>query len=220
MLHQTTTVPTPWWARVLGWLGLPAVGAVLLYLLLRVAAWVPLPGPFELIRELPEPVSSIVAAVVGTVIGLVLATMADQESLTVRLSTTDIVLTRPGYRRTLARADVAVAFSERDRLILLGRTGRELAREPSHLSRAKLSAAFREHSIAWSDQDPYLETYRRWVPDLPDVPAAAGAVFAARQTALKENDESDVKELREELGRLGFVVRDDHKRQYWRRVDG
>jgi hypothetical protein len=220
VLQQTTTVPTPKWARALGWLGLPAVGAVLLYLLLRAAAWMPLPGPFELIRELPETIASIVAAAAGAVIGLVLAGLADQESLTVRLTATDVVLTRPGYRRTLARADVAVAFVERDRLVLLGRTGRELAREPSHLSRAKLSAAFRAHSTAWSEQDPYLETYRRWVPDLPDVPAAAGAVFAARQTALRENDESDVKELREELSRLGFVVRDDHKRQYWRRVDG
>ena len=51
------------------------------------------------------------------------------------------------------------------------------------------------------------------------MPADANAVFAARQEALKGGDDRDITELREELARLGFVVRDDHKRQYWRRVD-
>ena len=102
--------------------------------------------------------------------------------------------------------------------MLLGRTGRELAREPSTFAPKRLAPAFRSQGIAWSDQDPYADAYRRWIPDSPDVPADANAVFAARQEALKSGDERDIAELREELGRLGFVVRDDRKRQYWRRV--
>ena len=74
--------------------------------------------------------------------------------------------------------------------------------------------------MAWADKDPYLEAYRRWVPGLPEVPAAAEAVFTARQKALTAGDDDDVRELREELGRLGFVVRDDRKKQYWRRAEG
>src|SRR4051812_27357020 len=36
VLQQTTTVPTPWWARTLVWLCLPAVGAALVLLLIGV----------------------------------------------------------------------------------------------------------------------------------------------------------------------------------------
>lgn len=220
MLQQTTTVPTPRWFRLLVWLCLPAVGAALALLLLGVLVWLPLPGPFGLVRDLPGGVATLVGIAVGTILGLIFAGLVDRESLTVQLTTTDVVLTRPGTKRILARGEVAVAFRDRDQLILLGRTGRELAHEPCHLSKAKLQTAFASYGIAWSDQDPYLDAYRRWVPDLPELPPPANAVFAARQKALESGDEGDKRELREELGRLGLVVRDQRKRQYWRRVDG
>jgi hypothetical protein len=148
--------------------------------------------------------------------GLVLAYLIDLESLTVRMSRTEVRLTRPGTTRTVPRADVAVAYRDGDKLVLLGRTGRELAREPSHHSAKKLAPVF---GAAWSDRDPYADTYRRWVPNLPDIPADAAAVFAARQQALEKGDGSDAGELREELGRLGFVVRDKSKKQHFRRTD-
>ncbi|MET9022080.1 hypothetical protein ABZV93_19070 [Actinopolymorpha sp. NPDC004070] len=40
----------------------------------------------------------------------------------------------------------------------------------------------------------------------------------ARRRALAENDDTDAEQLRTELGRLGVVVRDEHKRQQWRRT--
>jgi len=220
VIAQTTTVPTPWWARVIVWLGLPAAGAALLLLLLRVAARVPLPGWLRPIRELPEPAGTIGATTLGVLAGVVLAAMVDSESLTVRITPTEVVLSRPGRVHSVPRAGVSVAFPDRDQLVLLGRTGQELAREPSHLIRRRLRAAFAEHGIAWAEQDPYLASYRRWVPGLPELPAAAHALFAARQRALASGDERDQRELREELSRLGYVVRDDHKRQHWRRADG
>jgi hypothetical protein len=220
VLQQTTTVPTPWWVRVLVWLCLPAAGAALALLVVGVLGWLPLPGPFDFVRNLPGNVATAVGAGVGAVLGLVLAGLVDRESLTVRLSMTDVTLTRPGTKRIVPRGEVAVAFRDRDQLILLGRTGRELAHEPCHLSKAKLQTAFASYGIAWSDQDPYLDAYRRWVPDLPELAPSADAVFAARQKALEAGDEGDKRELREELGRLGLVVRDQRKRQYWRRVDG
>ncbi|NMO57893.1 hypothetical protein HH310_42865 [Actinoplanes sp. TBRC 11911] len=220
MLQQTTTIPTPWWLRMLVWLCLPAIGAALLLLLLGVFVWLPLPGPFDVVRDLPDDVATVVSIAAGAVLGLIFAGLVDRESLTVRFTMTDVVLTRPGTRRILPRGEVAVAFRDRDQLILLGRTGRELAHEPCHLAKQKLQSAFASYGIAWSDQDPYLEAYRRWVPDLPDLPPSANAVFIARQKALESGDEGDKRELREELGRLGLVVRDQRKRQYWRRVDG
>ena len=78
-----TTVPTPWWTRLIAWLGLPVAGAALLLLAVRVAGWVPLPGPFELVRSLPEPWPTYGGLSVGAILGLVLAAFVDQESLTV-----------------------------------------------------------------------------------------------------------------------------------------
>jgi hypothetical protein len=226
VLEQTTIVATQVWLRAAVWTGLPAAGAALLLGVDRLAdvavrlPWAPMRGPFRLVQDLPEPQATIGALVLGAIAGLILAWFVDAESLTVRLSGRAVVLTRPGVTRTVPRQDVAVAFRDNDKLVLLGRTGRELAREPSHLSVARLAAAFRSQGIAWSDRDPYADTYRRWIPDSPDVPADANAVFAARQEALRTGDDRDLTELREELARLGFVVRDDRKRQYWRRVDG
>jgi hypothetical protein len=220
VLQPTTTVPTPWWVRLIAWLGLPAAGAALLLLAVRVVGWVPLPGPFDLVRSLPEPWATYGGLAVGVVLGLVLASFVDQESLTVRITGEEVVLTRPGTTRHVPRGEIAVAFRDRDRLVLLGRTGRELAREPCHLSARKLRQAFSDHGIAWADQDPYAAAYHRWVPDLPDLNPTANALFAARQKALTSGDESELRELREELGRLGYVVRDERKRQYWRKADG
>ena len=222
MLESTTTVATPVWARAAVWAGLPLLGAALLLGVDRFAdvvvrlPWTPLRGPFRLIQELPEPPATYGALALGTVAGLVLAGFVDAESLTVRLTRTEVQLSRPGVRRAVPRADVAVAFRDGDHLVLLGRTGRELAREPAHLSAARLARAFTAGGIAWSDADPYADAYRRWIPDSPEVPAVANAVFAARQTALRSGDERDITELRAELARLGLVVRDDRKRQYWR----
>jgi hypothetical protein len=224
VLEQTTTVATPIWARAAVWAGLPVVGAALVLGLDRLAdvvvrlSWAPMRGPFRLIQSIPEPQATIGALVLGAIAGLILAGLVDAESLTVRFSGFEVVLHRPGVTRTVARSDLAVAFREKDKLILLGRTGRELAREPFNVAPKRLAAAFRSQGIAWADQDPYADSYRRWIPNSPEVPADADAVFAARQEALKSGDERDITELREELGRLGFVVRDDHKRQYYRRV--
>jgi hypothetical protein len=225
VLDETTTVPTRMSGRVLTWLGVPALGAALLLGVDRLAdvlirlPWAPLRGPGRLVHAIAEPWATWGALGLGAIAGLVLAGMADAESLTVRLSRTEVLLTRPGHRRSVPRAEVAVAFRDGDRLVLLGRTGRELAREPSHLPASRLAPAFAAHGIVWSDGDPYEPAYRRWIPNSPDVPADANAVFVARQQALAGGDERDAAELRDELARLGYVVRDRRKKQYWRRAE-
>jgi hypothetical protein len=224
VLEQTTTVATPRWTRAAVWSLLPMAGAGVAWLLRDAADWavrVPWPvmrGPLRLIADLPEPQATVGVLTLGAVLGLVLAYLVDQESLTVRVSHAEIELRRPGMVRVVSRPEVTTAYRDGDRLVLLDGVGRELAREPSHLSPSRLAALFAAHRIVWSERDPYADAYRRWVPDLPDVPAAARAVFAARQKALDRRDADDTAELRTELGRLGFVVRDDHKRQHWRRT--
>ncbi|GIE47910.1 hypothetical protein Ani05nite_14440 [Amorphoplanes nipponensis] len=221
-MDDETIVATPVWARAAVWTGGPAAGAGVGWALhelpgwlLRVP-WLPLRGPLRLVDRLDEPAATFGALLLGAVAGLVLAGLIDRESLTVRLSRTEVTLTRPGTSRTVPRDAVAVAYPERDQLVLLGRTGRELAREPSHLDAGRLAAAF---GPAWSARDPYAGSYHRWVPDRPDVPGEAAALFAARQRALDRGDGDDARELRDELARLGFVLRDEKKRQHFRRTD-
>ena len=222
-VNNETTVATPIWVRAGVWAALPAAGAGLGWVLHQLPGWLlrlpftPMRGPLRLVDRISEPEATIGALILGAIAGLVLAGLADRESLTVRITGTEVILTRPGTRRTVPRGEVAVAYREGDQLVLLGRTGRELAREPAHLPAGRLAPAF---GAAWSAQDPYADAYRRWVPNLPDVPAEAAALFTARQQALDKGDGEDSRELRDDLARLGFVVRDEKKRQHFRRTDG
>jgi hypothetical protein len=220
-VEDETIVATPVWARAAVWTGLPAAGAGLGWVVHQVPEWllrvpvVPMRGPLRLVDRLSEPGATIGALLLGVIAGLVLAGLVDRESLTVRLSRTEVTLTRPGTTRTVPRGEVTAAYRDGDQLVLLGRGGQELAREPSHLGAGRLAPAF---GPAWTAQDPYAGSYRRWVPGLPDVPAEAAALFAARQRALDRGDGDDAGELRDELGRLGFVLRDEKKRQHFRRA--
>lgn len=225
MIDQMVTVAHPWWARALAWTGLPVLGAALGALLTQAVQWAatqPLPlmkAPLVLAASVPDPPATVGSLVIGGLAGLVFAGYADQESLSVTVSRTEVTLTRSGMTRVIDRSVVAVAFADRDRLVLLDRRGAEVAREPSHLPAERLAAAFTAYGIAWSAADPYADAYRRWVPQSPDLPAGARALFAARERALQAGDSQDLTELREELARLGVVVRDEKKRQYWRRVE-
>ena len=212
---------TPVWLRVVVWAGLPAAGAGLGWVVHELPSWIlripfaPMRGPFKLAARLPEPEATVVAVAVGALLGLALAWLVDKEALSVRVTRTEVVLTRPGVRREVPREEVAVAYRDGDHLVLLGRSGRELAREPSLVGWRRFAGLF---GAAWSTRDPYADSYRRWVPGLPDLPAEAEALLAARQKALAGRDTDDARQLREELARLGFVLRDEKKRQHFRRV--
>ncbi|WP_201787201.1 hypothetical protein [Actinoplanes sp. TFC3] len=201
------------------WTGLPVAAAgagwvahLLPAQLLRIP-FAPMRGPFRLVAGLPEPGALIGATGIGALLGLVLAFFVDKESLTVGLYRQQVVLSRPGVRRVVSRASVARAFREHDHLVLLGRTGKELAREPCHLRPERLAALF---GSLWAEQDPYEGKYSRWVPGLPAMDLTAEALLTARQRALDKGDAEESRQLREELGRIGFVVRDVKKRQFFR----
>ncbi|GAB3498588.1 YqeB family protein [Amycolatopsis cihanbeyliensis] len=221
---QTPTVlAEPPWLQAVYLLGFPALGAGAGWLLRRLAdwalglAWIPFQGPLELIDSVPEPHLTIGVIVVGALAGLVLGFVAQHESLTVTVTPDRVVLDREDTEREFDRAQISAVFREGDRLVLLGRRGEELANHPSELSTAHYAAAFREHGYPWAEGDPHAEEFRRWVPDQPELPTGANALFTARDKALGGNKSDDAKELRAELAKLGVVVKDGKgKRQYWR----
>lgn len=217
-----TVVGRPLWEAVLVWVGFPVAGG-LLGLALRPVAdwildvdWVPDFGPARVVAELPQPQGTVIAVAAGVVLGIVLALTAEGEALRVGVDRGRVTLTRDGTTRTVERADVRTVFVDGKSLVLLGRGGEELAREASDLPAGRLEAAFTTHGYPWSATDPHRAAYRRWVPETPDLPAGADAVLKARQRALEKGEKEDAAELRDELGRMGVVVRDEEKKQYWR----
>jgi hypothetical protein len=219
-----TVVAEPASFFVILWLGFPLLGAGAAWLLLLISEgvvslpWVPFQGVFELVASLPDPQATIGSLAVGAVAGLVFAFLGYLEALTVRVSDEWVVTSRQKATSSVVdAASVTDVFVDGKKLVLLGAGGRELVRSASDLKAERLAAAFRAHGYPWRDDgDPYADEFRRWVQGVPGLPAGADALLKARQEALKKGDEHDIAELRQELARLGVVVREEKKRQYWR----
>lgn len=228
-----TVVSERVWVRILMWSGFPLVGSGAGWLVKYSAGWVaslswaPLQGPFELADRLivsfGDPQAMIGALAVGAVAGLVFAFIAEQESLTVTFSGDRVTMKRGDTLREIERASVGAVFLDGKHLVLLTRSGGVLARESADLDADRLREVLLTRGFPWLDGgDPYKEDYRLWVEDTPGLPVGADALLRARARALDKDDggKDDAAELHAELAKLGVVVRDEHKRQYWRRTGG
>jgi len=225
--RNDTVVAWPAAVHALVWAGFPLLGAGAAVLLKLAAGWLaavpfaPLRWLFTWVATIPEPVATIGAAAAGGLLGLAVAFQAERETLVVTVTDHRTTLRRDGTVREVPRPSVQAVFVDARHLVLLDGQGRELAREPSDLDVDRLAAAFRAHGYPWRpDGDPHRDTYRRWAPDTPGLPPGADALLRARQRALDRDDGADAAQLREDIARLGVVVRDEAKRQYWRRHSG
>ncbi|UYB41475.1 hypothetical protein SLV14_004218 [Streptomyces sp. Je 1-4] len=210
------------WGAAGVYLGLAVLGAGAGWLVgfladwLSTCPWPPLQVPAQLLAWLPAPV----LPVVGSVAGLALGFIGQREQLVIRLSDQCVTLLRKGREHEFPYDAVARVFRDGKQLVLLGHDGGELARQECDLEARRVADAFTGHGYAWADADPYEDMFRRWVPGTPGLPKGADAVLKARQEALEKKDSSDddIGELREELARLGVVVKEEKRRQYWRRT--
>ncbi|MFF5966879.1 hypothetical protein ACFY64_24740 [Streptomyces collinus] len=219
---ETAELAESAWAIVLFCVACGAVAGALLPLLARwllTLPWAPLEGPAELLTSVPEPALTLGTIAVGVLGGLLLGFTAVHESLSVRVSDTHVTLTVRDSAQEFPREEISVFFRDDKQLVLLGPDSLELAREHCGLNWQRLADALTEHGYAWAEEDPYRAEFRRWVPGTPGLPPGADALLRARAQARKrEDDAKDARELRGELLRLGVVVRDEEKRQYWRLV--
>src|SRR5699024_565446 len=119
-------------------------------------------------------------------------------------------------KQTIGRSDVSAAYVEAQRLVILDRESPRLANESTASRHATIARAFQAHGYPWDDRDPHAELYRRWVPETPELPGAVNAILRARERSLEEKSARDSTELANEVQKLGYVVRDDGHRQYWR----
>ena len=176
--------------------------------------WVPFHGPLRLIDSIPQPELTIGAAAVGLIGGTWIAVVAIVEALAVTISDQQVEFRRDRVTRTFTRAEIGAVYLDGKYLVLLGPSTEELAREKPESTPGKLAHGFRSHGYPWADEDPHRAKYRLWVPDLPDLPAGANAVLGARARALAKKQSADADVLRQELIRLGIVVRDEDAHQY------
>ncbi|RNB79724.1 DUF308 domain-containing protein [Brevibacillus fluminis] len=212
--------------RILLHVGSPVLGLGVGYVIPHVAKWalklpwVPFQGPLQLIASFHGAWVGIVFGLLGVVAGIWFAHEAIKESLCVTVTDHDVQLDKDGTRQSIAKQDIRLAFIDGKQLVLLATSGQELVRETHESTAAVIAQAFNQHGYQWSDVgDPYKTQYRRWVPDTPDLPQAVNALLMAREKALSKNEKADAKDLHNEVGRFGYIVRDEGVRQYWRAVE-
>ncbi|TWD81428.1 hypothetical protein FB561_2544 [Kribbella amoyensis] len=210
--------------------GLPLVGLALGFFLPRIAdwavdkPWLPMPGPVEVVARLEGWWVVVVLTVIGLVAGVFLAAVALDDVLKVTVTDAEVEFLKNEKTGRVPRDQVAVAFLDGKEIVLQDGTSRELAREKHDQLKSeakRIPAAFRAHGYPWSDDgDPHAEKFRRWVEDDPELPAAVNAVLRARSKSFAAGDKgkADLRELRDEIGKLGYVVRDRDEKQYWRAV--
>jgi hypothetical protein len=171
---------------------------------------------FRIAGAIDRPWEVAVNLAIWLAVGAGLAVGAAREAARVTLTPTEVRVDRGGRSERIARSDVAAVFLDGKRLVVLDRESRQVAREPHQARGPVLADAFRAYGYPWQDADPYAALFRRWVPDLPDVPPAVNAVLAAREIALRKKAGTEARELRDAVEKLGFVVRDEGVQQYWR----
>jgi hypothetical protein len=221
--RSTTVLGLPLSERLILVAGFPVLGALLGLVLPVLSRWIVehrVPVPMRIVfrfvasADMPWEVAIWIGA--GVLLGAGVGMVGMTESTKVTLTGTGIRFDRDGATRTLARTEIAAVFFDGKRLVVLDRESRQLFNDTPQASGPRLAAGFRAHDYPWYDRDPYEALYRRWIPDSPDLPPAVNAVLRVRDEALSKKARRDADDLRAEVQKLGYVVREEGDRQYWR----
>jgi hypothetical protein len=218
-----TRLGLPLGERIVIFLGVPVAGLLIGLALPFVARWalglsvgLPMRPVFRVVGAVDRPWEIAVNLALWLVLGLLVVRSAMSESARVTVTDREVRLDRGDWSRTVPRADIEVVFAEGKRLVALDRESRQLVNEPVQAPMAAVSEALRAHGHPWRDDDPYDGLYRRWWTDTPELPEAVNRVLAARELALTRKAPDEVRELGDAVQRLGFAVREEGPKQYWR----
>jgi hypothetical protein len=203
-----------------------AAGGLIGWFLPVLAKWmlklpiVPVEKLFALIASSTSIWISIGAAVIGIAGGVLLTVIIFDENLEVTVSDYAVQLKVRDKTTTIGKKDITAVYMEKKQLVFLGQKSEELFREAVEAKVDAACEAFQQHHYPWAEKDPYESQYQRWVLGHPDFSEKANAFLYARETALKEDKKKDAKYLREDLARLGIVIKDERNGQYVRVADG
>ncbi|MGF9913123.1 DUF308 domain-containing protein [Paenibacillus ehimensis] len=203
----------------------PVVGLIVGYFLPSIADWAaglpwfPFQGPLKLVASIQGMWLTIVTTILGLIAGMWLSAEAIKNSLFITVSDDEVMLKIKDSTQRYSRSDIASMFIDGKKLILLGNTGQELASELYESTPAQIADTFVKHGYPWSfDGDPYEAEYRLWVDHTPDLSPALNALLRVREQALQKKDVESAKEMQCEASKLGIMVRDRGKFQYWRNL--
>ncbi|MFD2211934.1 hypothetical protein ACFSMW_19695 [Virgibacillus halophilus] len=174
----------------------------------------------ELIASFNSVWVSIVAALIGIAGGIWLAFVIFAESLEVTISFHSVRLKLGDRIETIAKKDISAIFMEKKQIVFLGTKSNELYRGILETKVDKAHEAFHRYQYPWCEKDPFEGQYQRWVLGHPDFPENVNTLLHARERALKEDEEKDAKHLREDLAKLGAIIKDEKKAQYVRMAHG
>ena len=210
--------------RIFVLIAFPVVGALLGWGVRALADWasgvdgLPFGQMTDLVASWNSPWSLVAIIAVGVVAGLAFALFAIHDDVKVTIGPGSLTLKRGDKSSTYQRAEIDALFIDAKHLVLLDRQTAELAREPFDAKADDLAAALRDRQYPWYEADPYTSAYRRWLDGAPELTQAENFVLRTREKALAEDDKDEAADIRNELTKLGLVVRDEGHRQYWRRA--
>ncbi|AIK39330.1 putative yqeB [Bacillus pseudomycoides] len=161
---------------------------------------------------------SIVASIIGIIIGMLLTLTIFDESLEVTISYTSLQLKLGDTVNTLEKSSISTIYMEDKQFIILGKNGNELYRAVIETKKGTVREALHNYHYPWEEKDPFHIEYQRWALGHPDFPEKINALLHARELALKEKKADTAKYLREDLAKLGVVIRDEKNGQYVRLI--
>nr|WP_257347057.1 hypothetical protein [Pseudalkalibacillus decolorationis] len=159
---------------------------------------------------------SIVATVIGIIVGVLLTFIIFDESLEVAISYKNLHLKLRDKIDIIEKKDISAIYMENKQLIIFGQSSDELDREVIETKEDTVPEAFNHYQYPWNEKDPFDSQYQRWVLGHPDFPENINALLYAREHALKENKKKNTKYLREDLAKLGVIIRNERNGQYAR----
>jgi hypothetical protein len=210
-------------ARFLVLVGPAALGLLLAVAIPPFARWalswgvgLPFGVVWKIAAEMDEWWKVAVQAAILGVLGVLASIEILRHTARVTLAAEQVQLDLGDDRRTLARTAVGAVYREGDTLVILDRESRPAFRGEPHADNGALERAFRDFGYPWRDADPFAGLYQQWAPGDSRLPVEVDAVLSARAVALRKKAGKEAGELRESLHKLGFTVRDEGDKQFWR----
>lgn len=199
---------------LLGWF-LPVIANWLLKLPV-----VPWGGIIEFIASLNSLWISIVAALIGIIVGIIWTLIIYNESLEIKINYENLQLKIDDKVDIIDKKHISAIYIDYNQLVILGESSNQLYREILDAKKETAQEAFNHFEYPWCEKDPYEDQYQRWVLGHPDFPEKINALLYARELTLRESKKKEAKYLQMDLAKLGVVIRDENNAQYVRLAKG
>ena len=181
---------------------------------------VPWGGIIEFITSLNSLWFSIVASIIGIIVGIIWTLIIYNESLEIKINFENLQLKIDDKIDTIDKKDISAIYIDYNQLVILGESSNQLYREVLDAKKETAQEAFNHFQYPWCEKDPYEGQYQRWVLGHPDFPEKINALLYAREITLREGKKKEAKYLQMDLAKLGVVIRDENNAQYVRLAKG